>query len=322
MLKFYPFLHHYKLVTVALRWVNFICTWWINSIDYQHVNADEDHASLQDGTNSIVPLISIHEGIERQGKRGSCINTHYISSCGKDIEDLWLEAAEWIYEAYEAKSIERIYLHGDGAFWIKEGLNWLPNAKLVLDRYHLNKAIMTATSHYPEARNAIYTALANSDIKAFQEVIQELYQNARSATEKEKIHKFNRYISKNWEAIVIYNQEECGSSCTEGHVSHILSSRLSSRPMGWSSKGLQAMAELRAFVASGGRIEPKHFRRNVNSKDSSSRYRFNRNQMRKMLQSFVKVSNEKFANIPILKRGKMVPMFACLRGLQNGNIRL
>ena len=35
MLKFYPFLHHYKLVTVALRWVNFICTWWINSIDYQ-----------------------------------------------------------------------------------------------------------------------------------------------------------------------------------------------------------------------------------------------------------------------------------------------
>ena len=29
------FLHHYKLVTVALRWVNFICTWWINSIDYQ-----------------------------------------------------------------------------------------------------------------------------------------------------------------------------------------------------------------------------------------------------------------------------------------------
>jgi hypothetical protein len=35
--KFYPFLHHYKLVTVALRWVNFICTWWINSIDYQQL---------------------------------------------------------------------------------------------------------------------------------------------------------------------------------------------------------------------------------------------------------------------------------------------
>ncbi|MGI6574925.1 MAG: hypothetical protein ACOX3A_03515 [bacterium] len=47
---------------------------------------------MQDGKNSIVPLISIHEGIERQGERGSCINTHYISSCGKDNEDLWLRA--------------------------------------------------------------------------------------------------------------------------------------------------------------------------------------------------------------------------------------
>jgi len=42
MLKFYPFLHHYKLVTVALRWVNFICTWWINSIDYQQLSDWED----------------------------------------------------------------------------------------------------------------------------------------------------------------------------------------------------------------------------------------------------------------------------------------
>jgi hypothetical protein len=42
----------------------------------------------------------------------------------------------------------------------------------------------------------------------------------------------------------------------------------------------------------------------------------------KMTRAYVKVSNEKFANIPILKRGKVVPMFPCLRGLQNGNIRL
>ncbi|MGI6575413.1 MAG: ISLre2 family transposase [bacterium] len=281
-----------------------------------YINADEDHASMQGGKNSIVPLISIHEGIERQGKRGSCINTHYISSSGKDNEDLWLEAAEWIYEAYEAEKIEHIYLHGDGAAWIKEGLKWLPNTKLVLDRYHLNKAIMTATSQHPEARTAIYTALSNSDKEAFRAIIKGLYQKAGSVSEKEKIRKFHRYITNNWEAIVIYNHEECGSSCTEGHVSHILSSRISSRPMGWSPKGLQTMAELRAFIGSGGKIEPKHFR------DTSSKYRFNQSMTAKMTRAYVKVSNEKFANIPILKRGKVVPMFPCLRGLQDGNIRL
>ena len=286
-----------------------------------YVNADEDHASMQDGKNSMVPLISIHEGIERQGKRGSCINTHYISSCGKNIEDLWLEAAEWIYEAYKAGNIERIYLHGDGATWIKEGLNWLPNAKLVLDRYHLNKAIITATSRHSEARTAIYKALLRSDKKAFRAIIKELYQKAGNDTEKDKIRKFNSYITNNWEGIVIHNREDCGSSCTEGHVSHILSTRISSRPMGWSPKGLQKMAELRAFIASGGKIEPKHFR-DTKSKGTGLRYRFNQSLMRKMNRSFEKVANESFGNIPILNRGKKIPMFPCLRGLQNGNSRL
>jgi hypothetical protein len=86
--------------------------------------------------------------------------------------------------------------------------------------------------------------------------------------------------------------------------------------MGWSPKGLQTMAELRAFIGSGGKIEPKHFR------DTSSKYRFNQSMTAKMTRAYVKVSNEKFANIPILKRGKVVPMFPCLRGLQDGNIRL
>lgn len=46
-----------------------------------HIEADEDHVSLQDGTTTIVPLISIHEGVEREGKRGQCKNIHHIESC-------------------------------------------------------------------------------------------------------------------------------------------------------------------------------------------------------------------------------------------------
>ena len=66
-----------------------------------YVNEDEDHIAMQNGSNTIVPLISIHEGITRNGKRGRCINPHYISSHGKPIKDLWLEAAEWIHESYD-----------------------------------------------------------------------------------------------------------------------------------------------------------------------------------------------------------------------------
>jgi hypothetical protein len=51
-------------------------------------------------------------------------------------------------------------------------------------------------------------------------------------------------VLNNWQAISIYTEGSCGGSGTEGHVSHVLSSRLSSRPMGWIPEGLRVMAEL------------------------------------------------------------------------------
>jgi len=38
------------------------------------------------------------------------------------------------------------------------------------------------------------------------------------------------------------------------HVSHILSDRLSSRPMGWSKKGVDRMAQLRIFKKNEGKV--------------------------------------------------------------------
>jgi len=65
MLKFYPFLHHYKLVTVALRWVNFICTWWINSIDYQHAVYEKIRAGRQVQNMAVAVVV----GLDEAGRR-------------------------------------------------------------------------------------------------------------------------------------------------------------------------------------------------------------------------------------------------------------
>ncbi len=51
-----------------------------------------------------------------------------------------------------------------------------------------------------------------------------------------------------------YEADYIGCSA-EGHVSHILSSRLSSRPLGWSRMGVDQMARLRVFVANGGNYD-------------------------------------------------------------------
>jgi hypothetical protein len=283
------------------------------SVNILHVDADEDHVPLQNGRNALVPLICVYEGVEYNGKRGRCINPHYISSYGKTTEELWLEAADWIYNSYEIDDIERIYLHGDGASWIKEGLNWLPKAKMVLDKYHLRKSILAATRRHPESTEALYSAVLNDDRKAFNQIGKQLTENADSETETQKIKDCLRYLRNNWKAITIYRQEACGGSCTEGHVSHVLSSRLSSRPMGWSRKGLKQMAELRAYCCSGGRVRLEHLQNN------ELKYSVSKKLAKKAANAFNKTAAEKRGNVTILNRGKVIPMFHCLNGLRNGN---
>lgn len=277
-----------------------------------HVDADEDHVPLQNGSNAVVPLICVYEGVERNGKRGRCINPHYISSYGKSTEELWLETVNWIYESYDVDKIDRIYLHGDGASWVKEGLKWLPKSKMVLDKYHLLKSITSATSRLTEARTPLYLAVLNGDKKTFRQISKQLIKNANNEPETKRIKDCLKYLRNNWEAITIYRQEACGGSCTEGHISHVLSSRLSSRPMGWSKEGLKKMAELRAYYSSGGRICLEHF------KHKGFSYGVSKKITQKVAKSFSK-SLEHFNNVTILNRGKVIPMFNCLKGLQNGN---
>ena len=116
-------------------------------VEILHVVADEDHAAMQSGANRIVPLITVHEGIVPVSKgRNKCLNAVHFSDYGKSTSDLWNEVFYWLDEEYDLSYVKRIYLHGDGATWIKAGLDVLPQCRFVLDRYHLEKAIKSVAS--------------------------------------------------------------------------------------------------------------------------------------------------------------------------------
>jgi hypothetical protein len=61
-------------------------------------------------------------------------------------------------------------------------------------------------------------------------------------SEREAKLKQANYLLNNWHRI--RNQRHSGAQgCSaEGHVSHILSQRLSSRPLGWSTKNMENIA--------------------------------------------------------------------------------
>lgn len=71
---------------------------------------------------------------------------------------------------------------------------------------------------------------------------------------RERMEEAKTYILSNWTAAKIRLKHKDGvkGSSTEGHVSHVLSSRMSSRPMGWSVTGATKMAQLRAYYLNGG----------------------------------------------------------------------
>ena len=64
-----------------------------------------------------------------------------------------------------------------------------------------------------------------------------------------------KYIKNNWdgiEASVKHPDIDCSA---EGHVSHVLASRMSSRPMAWSIRGATKMAEILATKADGDSVK-------------------------------------------------------------------
>jgi len=279
---------------------------------YIHVEADEDHVWLQDGTNTIVPLISIHEGIARDGNRGKCINVHHISSYGKSIEELWQQAAEWIYACYEEDSIEKIYLHGDGAAWIKKGLEYLPKLCFVLDKYHLNQVLKEASCGDKVLYAKLKDSVEKADKEYFKQLCREVGSRAQNESAKEKIDRLRRYVLTNWDGVAIYRDYNSNGSNTEGHVSHVLSYRLSNRPMGWSKSGLRAMAELRAYHCNGGTVEAKHIKKGQGS------YRITKKALGEVTRSFRKVSKEILHNITVLNYGKVSQLSRVLRNIRNG----
>jgi hypothetical protein len=283
-----------------------------------YIEADEDHVALQKGSNQQMKLIYVHEGIEKVGKnRNKLKNIIYFTGYHKSNEERWLEIADYLEAKYELEKVEDIYLSGDGARWIREGLNWIVGSKYVLDKYHISKSINTSVSHLEtekeEIRSAIWEAIYNCD----KERIKHLYELIIELTEKEKkkeaVRKQKNYLIRNWDGIVNAKEAEYIGCSAEGHVSHILSARLSSRPMGWSMLGANLMANLRAYRANGGKIVDIFYARAKKQELQKKRILMDEEIVKKRLR---KTTYETRGNITVLNMGKKTWLSGYLKSVR------
>ena len=221
-----------------------------------YIIADEDHVHLQKGGIEEPRLIIVYDSIITKGKRIELKNKkHFGGIYTKKIDDLWEEVMTYVENNYDTNYLERVYISGDGANWIKTGLEWIIKSVYVLDEFHMKKAVNGIVGRITKAnkkekekqKKEIRTALRRLNFVRFKEICYEILAEEMEKTTRERKEELMNYILNNVEGIknLYRNRKELHGCSAEGHVSHIYSDRMSSRPMGWSTTNINNMSRLR-----------------------------------------------------------------------------
>ena len=215
-----------------------------------YVEADEDHLKVRGHKGAQARLIYVHEGVE-DNPRHHLKNAKYFTTVDKKPEEFWMEVCDYIAAHYEPSSIEIIYLSGDGAKWIRSGQGYIPGSIYILDKFHLAKYILKATAHAKDLKPLIYREIIKLNKHAVLNHLYEALKLAKKPPRRKRVLSTITYIKNNWDGIEASVKNPHVGCSAEGHVSHILSARLSSRPMAWSLRGAGNMASMRATKANG-----------------------------------------------------------------------
>lgn len=228
-------------------------------VEYLYIEADEDHIHKQEKTvpekksGMIGKLLYLYEGREEKNGRRELSHVFYLGGLYAGSEEnhrLFRRMQKYIETNYETKYLKKVYISGDCGAWIKAGVPDIDKGVMVMDKYHLMKYINKAANQMlddaNEAKGRLWKALYKDDREAFIKTLDEVRACARNEKAAEEC---KEYVLNNWESAVLRMRDKKVYGCSaEGHVSHVYSDRMSSRPMGWSEEGADAMCHLRCYV--------------------------------------------------------------------------
>lgn len=265
-------------------------------VDYLYMDADEDHVALQfrekkgdltkaeNGVKNnglITKMVCVYEGKEEEtfhGKRRVLTNCHYF--CGVNSKEanlkFWDDIYQYLERNYDLDQVKKIYLNADGGSWIKTGAKRLKGVTYVLDGFHLEKCLIKLAPHLNRKERIpvleeFRKTIRNQTKNDFRELVEKQKKGMPKWRKRAKVEEAAEYILSNWTGAKLRLKHKNGvlGSSMESHVSHILSARMSSRPMGWSRQGAAKMAELRAYYYNGGdMLELVRYQKKAETKES------------------------------------------------------
>lgn len=222
------------------------------------IEADGVMLSLQRETarKAEVKLGIAYEGWNKVGKdRYSTFNkTVYADIAGTD--KFWAGMTLKLHERYDLSGIEQVVVGGDGAGWIKEGVDYF-GGRYQLCRYHLNRELCHALGHDREMLRLLQRHCNHGEFDAALTLLKEAA--ARAKVDKAKdIRRTIRYLSSNASGLNDYRQYADQhdknlrrTGAIEGNVDKLIVRRMKNQGMSWTRQGIRRMLWLRINIREG-----------------------------------------------------------------------
>jgi hypothetical protein len=166
-----------------------------------------------------------------------------------DSDTYWSTAALKLHQKYDLCTIKDFIVGGDGAGWIKEGVDYF-GGRFQLCRYHLNRELCYALGHDRERISAIQQSCNKGEIDVALRQLEEA-SNRATGDKARGIKKVSRYVQSNAAGLEDYRQDMGDTEglrrtgAIEGNVDKLVVRRMKNQGMSWTLQGIRRMLWLR-----------------------------------------------------------------------------
>ena len=216
-------------------------------VDRLNIEGDEIRLKQQRGKSKYLDLKLLvgYEG--KTGPRRRLENRHTVAGI-TDGRGIWEEGSCVFGQKWALPEVKQIRIGGDGASWIKRGVEHFPGATYYLDLFHLRKRLTEALSN-TAAYTAVTDGLARLDKEAVLRALDQEMSLLKGARKK-RVRELKKYLLDNWSGIARLPEEE-RLGTIEGQVRHTIARRMKRVGARWTLKGAGRMGRLLAAKANG-----------------------------------------------------------------------
>lgn len=195
--------------------------------------------------------VGTYKTSQRNVKKRHYLINKYIHFDSESI--LWRSLYERLNELYDLDKVKDIWILGDGAVWIKKGVEELKsqnyNVRFALDKFHFNQALTRITQNENIRDKLREYILEDENKKNFKDLINTLIEE--TPEREEKIREQEKYILNNWRYIHnSYKVMHKGCSM-ESAISHYICSSFTSVPKAYMEHNLPFYLDNRMYYLNG-----------------------------------------------------------------------